>query len=322
MGTCVEKLPHSCGGTRSLQVFQEKDGSYTGFCFRCSTFVPNPYGEDGKPSSTAGLKIRTPEEVKAELDEITGLGTHALPERKLTQRALEYFGVKVAVSESDGVTPVARFIPYYRGDTLSGYKAKLPNKVMYSIGETKQCDMFGWRQALRFGNKYSLFITEGEEDAVALFRALKSDWNTSGEPAVISLRSGAANAAKEVGAVLEQIQRTFKRTVLVFDNDKPGRDAVQSVSKLYPGVFVAHLPLKDANDMVVADRIEELRAAVLFQATAKISANSYRSSEIMHLLDEEVPVGLPWPWGHMTDITRGRRRKEVYYFGAGKLCPL
>lgn len=316
MGNCVEKLPHDCGGTASLQVFQEKDNTFTGYCFRCNTFVKDPYGEGGAPK-VQSLKIKSPEQVQQELDEISSLDAHDLPERKLTRRALQYFGVRVALSEADGVTPVARFIPYYKGDELRGYKAKLPNKVQYSIGSTRECDMFGWRQALRHGNTYSLYITEGEEDAIALFRVLKSKWDGAGEPAVVSLRTGAGGAAREIGAQLEHIKRIFKRVVLVFDNDKPGRDAVQAVAKLYPDVFVAQLPLKDANDMLLAGREDELRAAVLFQSTKKISANSYRASEIWHLTNEEIKQGLPWPWPEMTEVTRGRRRGEVYYFGAG-----
>lgn len=317
MGVCIEKIQHTCGGKKSLQVFQEADGSYTGYCFRCSEFVKDPYGEGGQPKVNPNLKIKSPEEIQKELQMVQEYGSHALPERKLTARALEYFGYKVALSESDGVTPVARFIPYYQGDTLKGFKVKLPNKAQYSIGSTRACDMFGWKQAVQYGHKYRLYITEGEEDAVALFRVLKSSWDGSGEPAVVSLRTGASGATREIDAHLKDIQRLFKQVVLVFDNDKPGRDAVQAVSKLLPGVLVAQLPLKDANDMLVAGREKELREAVLFQATAKISASSYRANEIRHLAKETVQRGLDWPWQEMTDVTRGRRRKEVYYFGAG-----
>lgn len=280
--------------------------------------MKDPYGTDGKPDKKSTYKLKTPEQIQEEIDEISSLGTHSLPDRKLTAKALSYFGVKVALSESDGTTPVARFLPYYQGDVLKGYKAKLPNKVQYSVGSTAGCDMFGWKQAMQYGNKYRLYITEGEEDAIALFRALKSTWDdTAGEPSVVSLRSGAGGAHREIDRVLDTIKRVFKQVVLVFDNDKPGRDAVQTVSKLLPGIFTVTLPLKDANDMLVAGREKELVEAVRFQATAKISASSYRSSEIWHLASEKVQEGLPWPWQEMTDVTRGRRRKEVYYFGAG-----
>lgn len=321
MGTCVEKLPHSCGGTRSLQVFQREDGGYDGYCFRCGTHVKDPYGEGQKPKAT--LRIKTPDQIQEELNEISSLDTVELPERKLTRRALEYFGVKIALSESDGVTPTVRFYPYYKRGVLSAYKAKTMTKQMYSVGDMKGCDMFGWEQAIRYGNKYSLYITEGEDDAIALFRALKNNWTVDGEPAVVSLRSGAAGAVNNINHHLKDIERIFKRIVLVFDNDEAGRRAVQAVSKLSPGVYVATLPLKDANDMLIAGREDELRKAVLFEATSKISGSSYRASELRERAKAKVAQGLPWPWPSMTDVTRGRRRGEVYYFGAGKLlCPL
>ena len=103
----------------------------------------------------------------------------------------------------------------------------------------------------------------------------------------------------------------------MFDNDDPGRAAVKAVCKLLPSVEVAVLPLKDANDMLIAGREEELYKAVMFETTKKISSSSYRTSEIWHLADVEIEHGLSWPWDQATSVTRGRRRKEVYYFGAG-----
>jgi hypothetical protein len=316
MSTCVEKLPHSCGGTRSLQVFLRDDGEYDGYCFRCGTYEKHPYGE-GQAPPTRTMTIKTPDEIAAEIKEITEMVAHEIPERKLSRRALEYFGVRVGLSEFDGVTPVSRFYPYYTKTELKGYKCKTNTKQMFSVGSTRGCDMFGWQQAMRYGDKYTLFITEGEDDAIALFSVLKRKWNGSGNPSVISLRSGCKGATRDVDHHIKDIQRMFKKVVLVFDNDDPGRSAVQAVSKLLPGVHVATLPLKDANDMVIAGRDDELFKAVMYETAAKISAMSYRSSEIWHLATEVVQEGLPWPWPEMTEVTRGRRRKEVYYFGAG-----
>jgi hypothetical protein len=297
-------------------VFLREDGEYDGYCFRCGVYERHPYGE-GDVRPTPNITIKTPEDIQRELDEILAMESQDLPERRLTQRALQYFGVRVGLSEFDGVTPVSRFYPYKIGSVLKGFKCKTNTKQMFSVGTTRDCDMFGWEQAMRHGDKFTLFITEGEDDAVALFLTLKRQWKGSGNPAVVSLRSGCKGATRDIGHHIKDIQRMFKKVVLVFDNDDPGRSAVQDVCKLLPGVHVATLPLKDANDMLIAGREAELFKAVMYETSAKISTMSYRANEIWHLADIKVEEGLPWPWQEMTDVTRGRRRKEVYYFGAG-----
>lgn len=317
IGACVERIVHDKCGKRTLQVFLEEDGNYTGFCFRCNEYVKDPYGAGGSPP-TSSMRMRTPEEIQEQLAAINALETHELTDRRLTKRSLEYFGVKVSLSEADGITPTARHYPYRSGSELRAYKTKLPDKKMYTTGSFKGTDMFGWEQARRTGSKYTLFITEGEDDAVALFSVLKRRWNNQEEnPSVVSLRSGVKSAASDISEKLDEIQRIWKRVVLVFDNDDPGRAAVKAVCKLLPSVEVAVLPLKDANDMVIAGREEELYKAVMFETTKKISSSSYRTSEIWHLADVEIEHGLSWPWDQATSVTRGRRRKEVYYFGAG-----
>lgn len=86
MGTCVEKLPHSCGTERGLQVFLEEDGRYTGHCFSCGEHVPDPYKE--RPDYKPEVKVKTEEDIKQELAEIRKLKAIELPERELKKRVL------------------------------------------------------------------------------------------------------------------------------------------------------------------------------------------------------------------------------------------
>jgi 5S rRNA maturation endonuclease (ribonuclease M5) len=314
MGICVEKLPHDCGTSDALQVYQEEDGSYTGFCFACNTYVKDPYNGDEPPRKA--LKIKTPEEIQQEINEIKELEAHDLPERKLTKRVLDFYGVKVSLSEYDGCTPVASWYPYYKNEELKSFKCKTSQKNIFTKGDQKHCDPFGWNVAVR-GDRYKLFITEGEDDTLALFRAMMKHGNWKKHPAVISLSNGAGHAAECIERRRNDIQRMFKEVVLVFDQDDAGRKAVSDVAKLMPGVKVTQLPLKDANDMLLAGRSEELYRAAMWESTSKISGQSYRSSEIWHLAEETPEMGLPWPWDSLTDLTRGRRRGEVIYFGSG-----
>ena len=60
MSSCIEKLAHECGTSDALQVFED-DGTFTGYCFACDTYVPDPYGD--KPPEFRPQKIKkSPEE--------------------------------------------------------------------------------------------------------------------------------------------------------------------------------------------------------------------------------------------------------------------
>lgn len=322
-GICVEKLPHhtdKCNTRDGLQVFED-DGKFTGFCFSCGTYVPNPYND--KP---AGYKPvysgKTTEDVAREIAEILEYSTVDLPERGLKSEYLKYFGVKIGVSEVDGTMPVSHHYPYTRNGAVVGFKLRIiEGKKFYGIGEQREVDLFGWEQAKASGGK-KLFITEGELDAVALFQIMKehnkgtpyADMN----PAVVSLPHGSGGAVKDILKNLDNINKVFKEIVLVFDNDKPGQEAVEKVMKVVPYVTVATLPDKDANECLLKGRSKAAYNAVQFNAqkpknTRIVSGNS------IHEKAKEPPVfGVSWPWEHVTKATRGIRKGETVYVGAAQ----
>ena len=160
-GKCVEKLPHNTDKCRSkdgVQVFED-DGKYTGFCFSCGTFIPDPYG-DHPEGYKPNIRVKTDAEIEAEIAEVRDdYGCHDLPERQLKKQYLDYFGVKVGVNEADGVTPSSVFFPFTKAGELIGYKARTLNpKKFWAIGTTKASDVFGWEQAAYWWKK--LFITK------------------------------------------------------------------------------------------------------------------------------------------------------------------
>ena len=61
----------------------------------------------------------------------------------------------------------------------------------------------------------------------------------------------------------------FKKVVILFDMDEPGQKAAEEVAEiLTPGkACIAQLPLKDASDMLVANRIRRLNASRLGSTT-------------------------------------------------------
>ena len=320
MGRCVEKLPHSCGSRDGLQVFEgKKKGEYNGYCFACSTFVPDPYQD--KPVGYSPPKItKSAEQVAEELNEIDGYQVLDVTSRKLKAKTLEHFGVKVSTSETDGKTPTAMFFPYTKKGQRTAYKAKLLDpKRMWIVGDFKEVDLFGWEQAIASGSK-KLFITEGEPDALALYQALRTKsagtkWEHL-EPAVVSLQSGSSSAST-LAIIAKEIQAIFKEVVLVFDSDDAGEKAIEAAKQVLPRSKSARIPGKDANDCVVKGKSLALANAVLWQdAQPKNSRIIWASSLIEEARNPPV-YGLSWPWKGLTDMTRGIRRGETYYLGAG-----
>lgn len=318
MSNCVEKISHSCGSSDGLQVF-EQDGKYTGYCFSCATYVADPYHDrpvDYKPNKVT----KSEEEINAELAFISTFPTLDIPSRKLRADTLDYFGVKVAVSEQDGATPIAMYFPYeVEGNT--SYKAKvLDPKLMWITGKFKHAEPFGWRQALASGAK-RLLITEGEPDTLALYQALKDNargtkWSEL-NPAVISLRTGAAGVAKDLSEFGDLIRRNFKEVVFVFDMDAAGKKAAEDGLKIFPTATTVTLPAKDPNQCLIDGYQKGLVNAVLFKASAAKNTRLVWGSALHELGRKQAEWGLSWPWEGLTKLTRGIRFGETYYLGAG-----
>ncbi len=318
MSQCVEKIAHDCGSSDGLQVWEE-EGSYNGYCFSCSTYVADPYGD--RPAGYKPAPSTT--DHQGTMEEIGCYPSSALDARGLESDSLDYFGVKIGRSQVDGVSPVSCHFPYRKqSGEISGYKTRLlEQKKMWSIGDIKEAELFGWREALATGGK-TLFITEGEYDAIALYQALKAksrgtQWADL-DPAVVSLTSGAGSARRDITNNLAQIRANFKEVVLVFDQDDVGRAAVRAAVEVLPTAReCGTLPGKDANDCVLEGRSKGLCAAVLFKAQTP------KNTHLIDLYDFKeagrVPpvMGLSWPWPGITKLTRGIRFGETLYIGAG-----
>ena len=324
MSQCVEKLPHECSpehtSSDGLQVWKKEDGSYDGFCFSCGSFIPDPYSdkpEGYEPTYTE----RSQEDIENELKEIDELPSRLLLSRRLNKDTLEYFGVRVAVSETDGETPTAVYFPYFKGDVRQGYKIKLYDpKRIWGLGNLRDIDLFGWKQAISSGSP-RIFITEGEEDAMALYQAIKkhqrgTQWADM-IPAVVSLAKGSGSAKKALADNASALKGHFRDIILVFDMDDPGRQAVKEAMQSFPGAMSVNLPAKDANECIMTGRSQALAKAALFNSSAPKNTRIVNANSIIDKGREQAQMGLSWPFDQLTDITRGIRFGETYYIGAG-----
>jgi twinkle protein len=319
MGVCIEKLPHSCGSQDGLQVFEGEEG-YNGYCYACNTFVPDPY--KNKPQGYKPVVIRkTKEEIDIELAEINECGVVSLQQRKLHSKALEHFDIKIGMSEKDGKTPTVTYFPYTRDGEIVKYKCVLlANKKMWSVGDSADIDLFGWKQAAKTGSK-RLYITEGEYDAVALFTIIKKHTREEYKdltPAVCSLPNGAGQAKAVLSKLLPKINRQFQEVVLVFDGDKAGRKAVDDVMSIAPKWLDASLPCKDANECLIEGHSKAAFNSVLFRAEKPKNTRLVWGEEIHEEAKERASFGVSYPWDSVTDLTRGIRTGETIYIGAAQ----
>lgn len=322
--------PHSfttheaCGSSR-LQVFQQDDGSLDGYCFGCGTVVKHPYPDGVVPTKPTG-KAKSPEEIQAELDEISSYRCLDLPLRGLKQAALNDYGVKIGVSEVDGVTPESYYFPRKIDGEVKGYKCGLfslggdGKKRMWSIGETREADLFGWDLAVQSGAR-RLFITEGEFDAIALYQIIRrmqhgTDYQDN-MPAVISVPHGAGNAPKDLARVADKINRHFKEVVLVFDNDEKGKAGEEKVLRSFPTWMSVELPKKDANKCLLDGHIKKVFNLCMFKAEKPKNTRLVSSSSLAMAAKTPPLMGLTTPYPTLTKTIRGIRTGETWYIGGG-----
>lgn len=323
---CVAKIKHdspNCLSTsgKSLQVWLNEDASgkryFSGFCFACGVHVPNPYGDN--PPDVEAIHVKTPEEIQEELDEITSCPVFDMEHRSIDGVYWGEARVRLLKSEFDGKTPVALAHGYTRGGKLVRWKIKLLNKkVMWSVGDTKDNDPYNWEAAKAVGGR-NLYITEGEEDAIALRKILRTlNLGTDYESldfAVISLSDGSDSVHKCLSRVSEEIRQRWENVVIVFDNDESGRKAAKEAARLLPGAMIAQLPANDANECLKRGFLKQTRDAVLFRAAKPLPTALVDKNVLMMELDEELTEGASTPWKAMTASSFGQRRGEVWTLG-------
>jgi twinkle protein len=315
----VEKIPHICGTKRGLQVFLESDGRYTGYCYSCNTYVKDPYADFDDGYSPPKPSIKSKEETQKELNGIARFPQEALPLEKITEETVKHFGVRLGFDQETASEVRSHYYPYFQEEELLAFQVKiLPTsehpKKFFSVGEFDKCDPFGWKEAKAAGGR-KLFITEGQKDCMALWQVLKTSGKGEYTPAVISLPNGVKSVDK-MARYIKDFDR-WAEVVLCFDMDDKGKDAVKRFCKLYPISKVATIPLKDAHDMLMAGREQELFQAVMFRAKTQLSDKLKRSSEVWDLASQRPKEGISWPWSSLTAMTRGIRRGEGSYWGAG-----
>lgn len=323
MSQCITKMSHSCGSRNGLQVFADEDGSLTGYCFSCATYVHDPLGKGKSVSDIPPAKrlTKTKEEIEEEIAEIGECKAVDLKDRKLRATALSHYGIKIGFTDGADKPPTFHYYPYTLNGELKAYKARLiEGKKMWSVGDQKDVDLFGWEQAKATGAK-RLIITEGELDAVALYTILQRFTKESYVdymPAVCSLPHGAGAAGKDLSKLMPKIRKHFKEISFCFDQDEAGEKAIEAACTVVPDATVITLPCKDANACILEGKGKAAFAATQFNAQKPKNTSLVYGEDLHEEAREQAKYGeLTWPWEHLNDTTRGIRFGETIYIGAG-----
>ena len=286
-----------CGSKDNLARYSTGQG----YCFGCS-YWEAPTGE-GKVEA----KIIT--EVANKMEVFTG-NSGAIVDRGINSDVVKKYGVTLQYGE-DGLIKKHCY-PYHNvdGEHIGNKVRTTDTKDFMYDGNSKDVGLFG-ENVFKGGGKY-ITVCEGELDAMSVHQMFGNKY------ASVSLRTGSKGAKNDIQRSLEYLE-SFDAVVLCFDTDVAGKEAVRSVVDLFSPnkVKVCDLPLKDANEMLLAGNIASFTRAWW-------DAKSYRpdgivaSEETWDILTEEIRVeSVPYPWLGINELTYGFRTGELVTITSG-----
>lgn len=299
-----------------------------GKCGRCGH---HEVFEEGNMPAVKEKRELTPEELREILDEVQELPQLDLIERLIPKSVAERFGTRVGLSLEDGQTPVSYFFPREREGEITGYEVKgLERKFFYYVGQVRESDFFGLSQAKR-GDVYNrkLFIFEDPLSCMSGFHVLTQfTTGTSIKPACVALPNGAGSISSVMSRNREFLNG-FDEIVICMDNDEAGEEALVKGRALYPTAKFARIPkgefehkgnkkeLKDANDMLLAGRAQELFNVLKFSAKRESPAGAVTVFDCLEDAMRKPEWGIPYPWEKLNNMTFGIRWGEMVAIGGG-----
>ena len=153
-----------------LIIFEKTDGSRFGWCSRCK-HLENPLGDT---ITVTPKRVWSEDELQERLNAIQEYPIQELEARKIPQWVCEYYGVRVGLSEEDGVTQREHYYPRYNDNGLCRYNVRLvQEKAFFSIGP--QGYPFGFDTLFKKGSsRIKLFIFEDELSTMTGYVVLKA----------------------------------------------------------------------------------------------------------------------------------------------------
>ncbi|MEF2249320.1 hypothetical protein RSP795_10295 [Ralstonia solanacearum] len=233
-----------------------------------------------------------------------------LTKRGLTAETCKRYGYSVGKDREGDPVQIATYCDSSGAPVAQ--KLRTPDKNFAVLGNLKKAGLFGQHLWPSKGKK--IVVTEGEIDCLSVAQAQSLKWPT------VSIPNGAGGAAKSLAANLEFL-RGYDEVVLWFDNDEPGREAVEKCALLLPPgkckVITTPFDLKDANDL-----LRDKGPAAVVQAIW--DAKTYRPDGVIggealtvERLKAKAAPGWQTPYPKLNEMTRGIRPRQLWMITAG-----
>lgn len=285
-----------CGSADNLARYDDGHA----YCFGCHYREPPTGGVQKTDKPTTGGQ-------KENMDTNFVDGeVRALKARGISEETCEKWNYRVGKFSGRPV----QIANYMHAGKVVAQKIRFPDKDFTVTGDLKLAGLYG-QHLWRDGGKM-VVVTEGEIDALSVSQIQGNKWP------VVSVPNGAQGAAKAVRRELEWLEK-FETVVFMLDNDEPGMEAARECARvLSPGkAKIASLPLKDANEMLLAGRSKEVIDAIW-------GAKEYRPDGIVagheitvEDLTKAPATGYDTSYPLLNQKLRGVRKGELTLFTAG-----
>lgn len=297
--TLLHKGPcDDCGSSDACAVYDDGHS----YCFACPSDKAYKPADGDTPTPSQTERPRNAQLKHGHVKELSKRGIFAETCKRHDYTVGEVDGRKVQIATyGDPQTgePVAQ-------------KVRTADKDFFVLGDLKKAGLYG-QHLWRSGGK-KIVITEGEIDCLSVSQAQALKWP------VVSVPTGAAGAAKSLAAQMEWLNG-YAEIILWFDNDEPGRKAVEDCVKIFPAgkvkVVVTPDGLKDANDV-----LREKGAAAVVQCVW--DAKTYRPDGVIggedltrERLKAKAAPGWQTPYPLVNQMTRGIRPRQLWVLTAG-----
>jgi twinkle protein len=289
----------SCGSSDNLVRYD--DGSAWCFTPGCERYE-KPSGEAGENTGFQTKKSggKAAIQIEGEIE--------SLPKRKIWEDTCKLWGYRVGEFMGKRAHYAYYFDPVTRKPVAA--KVRFPNKDFTIIGDFNAAPLYG--QWLWAAGGRKIVVTEGEIDALSVSQVQQNKWP------VVSIPNGAQGAKKALKKAYDYLV-SFDEIILMFDMDEHGRHAAVECAELFPPgkVKIADLPMKDASDMLQADRGDEVVRSIW-------NAKTYRPDGIVdgmslwqEVVEDHDTYSIPYPWEGLNDRTHGLRSGELVTVTAG-----